>query len=63
MSYVKVYVAVPTQGQVPLWVANLSSSSVTLYKGTNVDGTDAETAGYCEVPLSAQGQATRVLKR
>ena len=69
-------VAVPTQGQVPLRVASLSFSSVTLYKGTNVarfyslassdgtdatsDGTDAETLEYCEVPLSAQGQARRV---
>ena len=59
-------VAVPTQAQVPLQVANLSLSAVTLYKGINVarfhalatsDGTDAETAEYCEVPLSAQGQA------
>ena len=29
-------VAVPTQDQVPLRVANLSSGTVTLYQGTNV---------------------------
>ena len=62
-------VSVPTQGQAPLPVVNFSSSTVTLYKGVNVaqfyplaisDGTDAETAEYYEVPLSAQGQARRV---
>ena len=62
-------VAVPTQDQVPLRVVNLSASPVTLYKGTNIvqfcplarsDGTDAETAEYCEVPLSVQGKAMQV---
>ena len=62
-------VAVPTQGQVPLQAVNLSTCTVTLYKGPNIaqfhplatsDGTDAETTEYCEMLLSAQGQARRV---
>ena len=56
-------VATPDNGMVPLRVANLTSSAVTLYRGTNIakfcplselnsEGTP-QTAEYCEVPLSS----------
>ena len=57
-------VAVPDHGQVPIRVANLSSSSVTLHRGTNIGhfcplaepgSTAAETAEYCELSV-ASGQ-------
>ena len=54
-------VATPDDGVVPLRVANLTTSAITLYRGTNIakfcplvepDSSEAETAEYCEIPLS-----------
>ena len=54
-------VATPDRGMVPLRVANLSASAVTLYRGTNIakfcplselNTVGAETAEYCEIPTS-----------
>ena len=53
-------VATPDNGVVPLRVANLTTSAITLYRGTSIakfcplvepNSSEAETAEYCEVPL------------
>ena len=58
-------VATPDRGMVPLRVANLTASAVTLYRGMNIakfcplsepNTVGTEIAEYCEVPTSLSAQ-------